>query len=53
MLPRDLKAETFAAYPAEARAIVVQHLEALRRLPMAFVPSLLREAIDYDYRFPI
>jgi len=53
MLPRDLKSESFATYPPEARAIVVQHLEALRRLPLAFVPSLLREAIDYDYRFPI
>src|SRR3569833_514042 len=53
MLPRDLKSESFVAYPAEARAIVVQHLAVLRRLPMAFVPSLLREVIDYDYRFPI
>lgn len=53
MLPRDLKSESFTAYPAEARAIVVQHLAVLRRLPMAFVPSLLREVIDYDYRFPI
>jgi hypothetical protein len=53
MLPRDLKAENFAKYPPEARAIVVEHLEGLRRLPLAFVPSLLREAIDYDYRFPV
>ena len=53
MLPRDLKAENFATYAPEARAIVVQHLEILRRLPLAFVPSLLREAIDYDYKFPI
>ena len=53
MLPRDLKAENFAAYPPEARAIVIQHLETLRRLPLTFVPSLLREAIDYDYKFPI
>jgi len=53
MLPRDLKVESFAAYPPGARAIVVQHLESLRRLPMAFVPSLLRELIDYDYKFPI
>jgi hypothetical protein len=53
MLPRDLKAENFAKYPPEARAIVVDHLEGLRRLPLAFVPGLLREAIDYDYRFPV
>jgi hypothetical protein len=24
----------------------------LRNLPLSFVPSLLREAIDYDYKFP-
>lgn len=53
MLPRDLKAESFAKYPAESRAILIQHLEAIRRLPITFVPSLLREVIDYDYRFPI
>ena len=53
MLPRDLKAESFAMYPPEARGIAVDHLEALRRLPLAFAPSLLRELIDYDYRFPI
>jgi hypothetical protein len=53
MLPRDLKAENFAKYPPDARAMVVEHLEGLRRLPLAFLPSLLREAIDYDYRFPV
>lgn len=53
MHPSDLKAESFAGYPPQARAIVSDHLDALRRLPLSFVPSLLREAIDYDYRFPI
>ena len=52
MLPRDLKAEQFAAYPPLARAQVVAHLDALRALPLSFVPSLLREVIDYDYKFP-
>ena len=53
MRPRDLKAENFAAYPPEARAIAVRHLGALRQLPIAFLPSLLREVIDYDYKFPV
>lgn len=53
MLPSDLKAESFAGYPPQARAIATEHLEALRRLPIAFAPSLLRELIDYDYKFPI
>ena len=25
---------------------------ALQRLPLTFVPSLLREVIDYDFKFP-
>ncbi|MDQ2834836.1 MAG: hypothetical protein M3Y50_14085 [Acidobacteriota bacterium] len=52
MLPRDLKPEQFAAYPPEASKLVVAHLDALRQLPLSFVPSLLREAIEYDFKFP-
>jgi hypothetical protein len=52
MLPADLKADQFAGYPPLARSLVVAHLEALRQLPLAFLPSLLREVIDYDYKFP-
>jgi hypothetical protein len=52
MLPSDLKAEQFAGYPPQARKLVVAHLEALQQLPLSFVPSLLREIIDYDFRFP-
>jgi hypothetical protein len=53
MLPRDLKPEDFRSYPKEAQAIAIRHLDALRRMPLAFAPSLLREVIDYDYKFPI
>jgi hypothetical protein len=53
MLPRDLKAELFSGYPPEAKKVVVAHLEALRPLPLSFVPSLLREVIEYDYKFPV
>jgi len=53
MLPSDLKAESFAGYPPEARAIAIVHIQTLRRLPMAFVPSLLREVIEFDYKFPV
>jgi hypothetical protein len=52
MLPRDLKAEQFNGYPAEARSLVVEHLGALRQLPVSFLPNLLREVIDYDLKFP-
>jgi hypothetical protein len=53
MLPSDLKAESFAAYPPQAKALAVSHLDAIRPLPLALVPSLLRQIIDYDYSFPV
>ena len=52
MLPSKLKPEDFAKYPPQSRKLVVAHLDALRMLPLSFVPNLLREAIDYDYKFP-
>ncbi len=52
MFPKDLKPELFRAYPAQGQKIVVDHLDALKRLPLTFLPSLLREAIAYDWKFP-
>ena len=52
MLPLDLKPEQFNGYPAEARKLVADNLAALQRLPLSFLPSLLREVIDYDFKFP-
>lgn len=52
MLPADLNPERFNSYPPEARKLVTANIATLQRLPLAFLPSLLREAIDYDYRFP-
>jgi hypothetical protein len=52
MLPRDLKSEHFAEYPPEARKLVTNYLGTLQQLPLSFVPSLLREIIEYDFKFP-
>ena len=52
MLPRDLKPEHFASYPPEARKVVVNYLGTLQQLPLSFLPALLRELIEYDYKFP-
>jgi hypothetical protein len=52
MLPSDLKPEHFASYPPEARKLVTNYLGTLRQLPLSFVPGLLRELIDYDFKFP-
>ena len=52
MQPRELKAEHFKAYPPLAQKLVLAHLPVLKNLPLSFLPSLLREAIEYDYKFP-
>jgi hypothetical protein len=52
VMPSDLKVESFAGYPPEARRRAAAHLAALQQLPLAFAPSLLREIIEYDYKFP-
>ena len=52
MLPHDLKPEKFTDYPPEARKLVTNYLGTLRQLPLSFIPGLLRELIDYDFKFP-
>jgi hypothetical protein len=52
MLPRELNSESFSAYPPEARKFVSGYVVTLQDLPLAFVPNLLREAIEYDFKFP-
>lgn len=53
MLPRDLKPEQFSSYPPEAKKLAVDHLVLLQQLPLSFLPNLLREVIEYDYKFPV
>jgi hypothetical protein len=52
MTPRDLQAEQFSGYLPAARRVAVEDLDVLRQLPLSLLPSLLREIIDYDFRFP-
>lgn len=52
MLPRNLQADQFAAYPPQARKLAVAHLAALQQLPLSFLAALLREVIEYDFKFP-
>jgi len=52
MPPSDLKPEQFTGYPPEARKLVTGYVVELRRLPLSFLPSLLREVIEYDFKFP-
>jgi hypothetical protein len=52
MLPTDLKPEDFAAYPPLAQKLAVANLPVFRRLPLSFLPALLLQLSDYDFRFP-
>src|SRR5262249_38353769 len=52
MLPSDLKIDSFKSYPSEARKIATDNLASLRQLPLSFLPGMLREIIEYDYKFP-
>jgi hypothetical protein len=53
MLSHDLKPEQFNSYPPEARKLAVDNLAILQQLPLSFLPGLLRELIEYDYKFPL
>lgn len=52
MLPNQLTASSFSGYPAEARRLAIEQIALLQRLPLAFLPLLLRELIVYDWKFP-
>jgi hypothetical protein len=53
MTPAQLQPESFRNYPPEARELATAHIDILRKLPIAFLPLLLREVIAYDWKFPI
>lgn len=53
MLPHDLKPEHFASYPPQARKLVTGYLETVQALPLIYVANLLREVIEYDFKFPV
>ena len=52
MLPRELRAEDFQKYPPQARKLADDSITTLQRLPLSFLPSLLREVVEYDFKFP-
>src|SRR5258708_9392878 len=52
MLRNEWNPDHFSGYPPQARKIVTENLAALRLMPLCVLPTLLREAIEYDYKFP-
>jgi hypothetical protein len=52
MIPPQLTGEQFHGYPPKARQVAAENVALLRRLPLSFVPFLLKEIILYDWKFP-
>ncbi len=52
MQPAQLSAQSFAAYPPQARALAIQNLSLIQQLPLVFAALVLREMGAYDSRFP-
>jgi len=52
MLPTQLTAESFSAYPAQARELATKHIEKLQACP-ELRALLLKELIVYDFKFPM
>ncbi len=52
MLPNQLNPGSFSGYPPEAKRLASSQIPLLQRLPLAFVPLLLRELIAFDWKFP-
>jgi hypothetical protein len=52
MLPKGLQVEHFSTYTPKAKAVAVANLAVLRQLPLSFLASLLRELVEYDFKFP-
>lgn len=50
--PSQLAAADFRGYPPLARSIAEKNLGLLREMPTAFIALLLRELINWDWKFP-
>jgi hypothetical protein len=53
MIPGELNSDCFRRYPPQGRDLATKHLALLRQLPLVFLPILLREVIEYDWKFPV
>ena len=52
MLPAELTAQSFSAYPPQAKKMAERHLETLRTVPLPLLAAILHEMITLDWRFP-
>jgi hypothetical protein len=50
--PRQLAPSSFDTYPQLARQAALDHIDLLREMPIPFLALLLRELINWDWKFP-
>jgi hypothetical protein len=53
MTPEALAAASFASYAPAAQQFATEHLNLLRRLPLAVCPSFLQQVKEFDTLFPV
>jgi hypothetical protein len=52
LVPQRLTPSSFDRYPPLARQAALDHIDLLREMPTPFVALLLRELINWDWKFP-
>lgn len=52
MEPRQLRSDSFKAYPPKARAFAEENLSVLQKIPLILLASILRQVIEFDWCFP-
>jgi hypothetical protein len=52
MVPQELSTSSFDAYPPLARRTALDHIDLFREMPLSFLPLVLRELINWDWKFP-
>jgi hypothetical protein len=50
--PSELSPTDFKLYPSLARKVASDNVELFHQLPITFIALLLRELIDWDWKFP-
>jgi hypothetical protein len=50
--PQQLTLSSFEAYPPLARQAALDHIDLFREMPIPFLALLLRELINWDWKFP-
>ncbi|HEY7307103.1 MAG TPA: hypothetical protein VH601_23470 [Bryobacteraceae bacterium] len=52
LTPQQLSPANFGAYPPLAKQTAIDHIALFREMPVPFLALLLRELIDWDWKFP-